>query len=182
MLSTTILSLAALAVLCSGAAIKNDQGQALCEQLDLTLTVGSNIKDVAPAPNLTAPGAVLTYELKLYNEFPSAPNATRNGTYTLAGQYCRPQGTVHQISALQVLSHGSTYTKEYWDRGAWGSLSLTNSWQRYAAKRGYATLAIDRNCNGASSHPGKSATWVFLRVICRKKPGTVQERGSSSEN
>ena len=126
-LSTSILSLAAAAVCCHAAAISADQGQPLCEQLNFTLTVGSTIKDVAPAPNLTAPGAVEAYEPKLYDEFPSTPNVTRNGMYTLVGQYCRPQGMIEETSALQILSHGSTYTKEYWDRGAWGNLSLANS-------------------------------------------------------
>ena len=155
MLLGSVLLLAAAVLSCRGAAINDSHGQYQCEQLNFTFTVESLIKNVAPAPNLTAPGAVESYELSLFQKIASATNVTRNGTYTLAGHYCRPQKNFNSDKVLQVLAHGSTYTKEYWDRGAWSNLSLDNSWQRYAASQGYATLAIDRNCNGASSHSGK---------------------------
>lgn len=54
----------------------------------------------------------------------ASTNQTRSGTYQLATVYCQPRshkgGEIDQNAPLQILLHGSTYTKEYWDRGSWG--------------------------------------------------------------
>ena len=52
-----------------------------------------------------------------------------------------------------MLVHGSTYTKEYWDLGAWGDTNTSYSWRAAANAAGYATLAVDKLGNGGSSHP-----------------------------
>ena len=81
---------------------------------------------------------------------------TRTREYTLAGLYCKAPINVEnrfKSAPLQVLAHGSSYTKEYWNRAAWGNMTLRNSWQHYAYEMGYSTLAIDRLCYGESSHP-----------------------------
>ena len=125
-----------------------------CEKLSFTYNVTSMIKDVDPPPDLSAPGAVSAYQKVLIQKYATAVNVTRKGAYTLVGWYCKaPDHGKVAGHRLQVLAHGSTYTKEYWNRGAWGNLTIRNSWQYYAGLEGYSTLAIDRLCNGASSRP-----------------------------
>ena len=144
-----LLLLGIPALSCYGAVI--GKGQPHCQQLYFTASVNATTRDLSPAPDLSAPNAVVTYLQALLKEYNTAPNKTRGGTYTFVGQYCKAPGNGH--SALQVLAHGSSYTKEYWDRGAWGNLSVQNSYQRFAAEQGYSTLAVDRICNGRSSRP-----------------------------
>ncbi|CAO1606133.1 hypothetical protein XANCAGTX0491_009633 [Xanthoria calcicola] len=125
-----------------------------CQDVFFTFNVTSTIKNVSPQhPDLSVPGSIDTYRTVLTQRYATAPNTTRDATYTLAGVYCPVTNPGRSPSRLQLLAHGSSYTKEYWDRGAWGSLPLTNSWTEYARSRSYSTLTIDRLCNGASSHP-----------------------------
>lgn len=109
---------------CYGAVIA--KGQPHCQQLNFTFSVSATVRDLPPAPDISAPNSVVAYLPVLQKNYNSAPNKTREGTYTFAGQYCKAFGRGNP--ALQVLAHGSSYTKEYWDRGAWGNLSLQNSW------------------------------------------------------
>lgn len=44
-----------------------------------------------------------------------------------------------------------TVFREYWDQGAWNDPNPIYSWQKFANLQGYATLAVDRYGNGAST-------------------------------
>ena len=100
----------------------------------------------------------------------------RTGVFQLAAVYCapvwlgigyEPASATSQLGPpiaadkfsfnaslpLQVLVHGSTYTKEYWDLGAWGDTNTSYSWRAAANAAGYSTLAVDKLGNGYSSHP-----------------------------
>ncbi|KAL8787600.1 MAG: hypothetical protein Q9195_007688 [Heterodermia aff. obscurata] len=91
----------------------------------------------------------------------------RSGTFDLAAVYCVPSSITSDTTTtefqspsdsngdppLQILIHGSTYTKEYWDHGAWNDANSSYSWRMAANSAGYATLAIDKLGSGASSHP-----------------------------
>lgn len=156
-------------------------GEPKCEILTFTYTINTTIRNVSPAPDLSAPDAVSAYLPALLREYNTAPNTTREGTYTLAGHYCAAHGD--RPLALQILAHGSSYTKEYWDRSAWGTLPLPNSYQRFAASQGYSTLAIDRLCNGASSRPDPpldcqliTSIEVFHALISALKKGTASDK------
>ncbi|KAL8828042.1 MAG: hypothetical protein Q9170_006770 [Blastenia crenularia] len=136
--------------------------------------------DVSLAPDLSPVGAIEQYQKILAQNYAAAPNITRQNTYTITGVYCPVPNTNDSATHLQVLAHGSTYTKEYWDRGAWGNLSLANSWVHYARKQNYSTLAIDRLCNGASSHPDPqldcqltTSTEVFHTLISSLRSGNA---------
>lgn len=89
----------------------------------------------------------------LVQNLKTAPNVSREGEYALAGYFCKARNHRGKASPLQVLAHGSSYTKEYWNRAAWGNMTTKNSWQMFAYEKGYSTLAIDRLCYGGSSHP-----------------------------
>ena len=142
----------------------------------------STVKDVPLAPDLSAPGAIEQYQKVLVQRYATAPNKTRRNTYTIAGTYCSLSGPAAGDRQLQILVHGSTYTKEYWDRGAWGSLPIANSWVDYAHRQNYSTLAIDRLCNGDSSHPDPqldcqltTSTEVLHTLISALRSGTASK-------
>lgn len=67
---------------------------------------------------------------------------------TIAGTLCRPSGRTPRV--VQLLVHGSTYDRRYWD---WPGHGGTYSYARAMQRAGYATLAIDRLGSGTSTHP-----------------------------
>ncbi|KAL6714367.1 hypothetical protein ACLMJK_007790 [Lecanora helva] len=131
-----------------------------CQNLTFTVTATA-VNKVIPSPAATAlstQDGVNAFYASLPSLLASSTNQTRNGTYNLAAIYCLPHNHTHTNSStsttpLQILIHGSTYTKEYWDLGAWGTGPSSNSWTRFMNNAGYATLAVDKLGNGASSHP-----------------------------
>lgn len=152
MLLPYYLSSLVLPILCCKAAVVR-KGGAPCEAIQFTYNVNSTIRDVTPPPALTTSDDITRYLTSLLPQFATAANVTREGTYTLAGWYCEAPDKHKQGVPLQVLAHGAGYTKEYWNRAAWGNMTIKNSWQEFAYGKGYSTLAIDRLCYGESSHP-----------------------------
>ena len=138
----------------------SDEYQRNCKNLTFTVTA-SAVNKVIPSPAasaLSTQDGVNAFYAELPSLLSSSTNQTRNGTYNLAAVYCQPPGTKNSNSStssapLQILMHGSTYTKEYWDRGSWGTASPKYSWTLAMNHAGYATLAVDKLGNGASSHP-----------------------------
>lgn len=65
---------------------------------------------------------------------------------SIAGTLCTPPGA----TSVQLLVHGWTYNRHYFDPGY---ESETYSYARAANKAGYATFAIDRLAAGESLHP-----------------------------
>ena len=139
----------------SAASAATPLSQTSCTNLTFVTRILAPSRQVPPPPDLSPPGAVESYILTLTQQYLNATIATQFGRYTLAATYCPPQvpPTPGDAAPLQILAHGSSYTKEYWDRGAWGTGALENSWVYYATSQGYATLAVDRLCNGDSEHP-----------------------------
>lgn len=69
-------------------------------------------------------------------------------TYEIAGELCRPARL--RSRTLQILLHGASYNKEYWD---FPFQPQRYSYARFANQRGFATLAIDRLGSGESDRP-----------------------------
>nr|WP_245373519.1 alpha/beta fold hydrolase [Crossiella equi] len=67
---------------------------------------------------------------------------------TIQGQLCLPQGTTPPV--VQLLVHGGTYNRAYWDLPYQPD---RYSYQRDMAKAGFATFAVDRLGTGKSSKP-----------------------------
>ncbi len=118
------------------------------------------VNKVIPSPaasTLSTQQGVNDFFASLPSLLAAATNQTRNGTYELAAVYCQPDSSRkhhrHHNAPLQILLHGSTLTKEYWDRGSWGTGDPKYSWTKAMNRAGYATLAVDKLGNGASSHP-----------------------------
>lgn len=139
---------------------------------NITFTVRASaintIVDQQPNSALDTAAKVDAYLKALPSTIRDGKPGNRSGVFQLAAVYCEPilpenlgsdeTTTVVNFSRiyshpLQVLIHGSTYTKEYWDMGAWAGTNLSYSWRAAANSAGYATLAVDKLGNGASSHP-----------------------------
>lgn len=72
----------------------------------------------------------------------------------IAGTFCAPPGGAR---AVQLLVHGYSYARHYWD---FPYQPEKYSYVRRANQAGYATLAIDRIGDGASTHPpGAMLNW-----------------------
>ncbi|KAI4108120.1 MAG: hypothetical protein LQ339_002392 [Xanthoria mediterranea] len=105
-------------------------------------------------------------------------------TYNITSSlFCKAPNHKKQSFPLQVLAHGSSYTKEYWNRASWGNMTVENSWQQFAYEKGYSTLAIDRLCYGASSHPDPlldcqltTSIEIFHTLFGALKNGTASPR------
>jgi pimeloyl-ACP methyl ester carboxylesterase len=69
-------------------------------------------------------------------------------TYRVVGELCVPRG--RRADTLQILIHGSTYNRSYWD---FPFQPQRYSYVRHANQSGFATLAIDRLGSGESDHP-----------------------------
>ena len=129
---------------------------------DLTFRVEATaVNKVIPSPpasKFSTQDGVNAFYAGLPDLLAAATNQTRSGTYDLVTVYCQPVSYENgsegdQDAPLQILVHGSTYTKEYWDRGSWGCGDPKYSWTKAMNRNGYATLAVDKLGNGASSHP-----------------------------
>lgn len=70
------------------------------------------------------------------------------GPATVQGQLCLPRGK--QPPVVQLLVHGGTYNRAYWDLPYQPE---RYSYQRDMAKAGFATFAVDRLGAGASTKP-----------------------------
>ena len=69
-------------------------------------------------------------------------------TSVAAGQLCRPAHRGPRASTVQLLIHGATYGKTYWD---WPQQRY--SYVRAALAAGYSTLSVDRLGVGETSRP-----------------------------
>lgn len=77
------------------------------------------------------------------------------GTYDIAATHCVPSHSTNQNNTLHLLLHGSQRDRHYWDGYGFGGEPYHGSnysWTQRSLQRGYQTLAIDRLCNGASTH------------------------------
>ncbi|KAK4496552.1 hypothetical protein PRZ48_012532 [Zasmidium cellare] len=83
----------------------------------------------------------------------SLPKVQIQGTYQIAARYCEPEVKNNsRRNTLQLLVHGVDYWSGLGPPGQ-GYDGDKYSYVAYASKQGYPTLAIDRLCNGNSSHP-----------------------------
>lgn len=78
---------------------------------------------------------------------------------TIAGTLCRPRGAA--LRGVQLLVHGSTYTRAYWD---WPGHGGMYSWVGAMHRAGWATLAIDRLGSGRSSRPAAGSVTYASNV------------------
>ncbi len=127
-------------------------GSAICSpvSLEVPATV-QNIKFVNPPDPHNGTAVVDWFQEASADPSTAQTNGTIkvSGTFYISGTYCRPSGKPTEV--IQLLLHGVTYTKSYWT-ALGGSESDIYNWPLFAARRGYATLIIDRLGHGESNH------------------------------
>lgn len=103
----------------------------------------------------------------------SIPVQFKGGSGQLAGTLSIPAGGSRTV---QLLVHGYSYSRYYWD---FPYEPETYSYVRRATAAGYATLAIDRLGDGASTRPpGRRLTWgnaglTVARVVTALRDGSL---------
>ncbi|KAL8669745.1 MAG: hypothetical protein Q9168_005673 [Polycauliona sp. 1 TL-2023] len=184
MLLKYYISSLGLAALCCNAAAVPSSRPARCEELNFTFDIESTVKAVPQPADISTNEKIINYLESLSQNLKTAANVTRQGTYTLAGLYCPAASSKSKPGLpLQVLIHGSSYTKEYWNRAAWGNMTIQNSYQQYAQGKKVSTLAVDRLCYGASSKPDplldcqlSTNIEVFHALFVALKKGTASPK------
>jgi pimeloyl-ACP methyl ester carboxylesterase len=105
-------------------------------------------------------------------------DGTSAPTWRVAGTLCRPRG--NRERTLQILIHGSTYNRSYWD---FPFMPERYSYVRDANAAGYATLAIDRLGSGASDRPPGALVSVqgtantIHQIVSAIRGGTAVDAG-----
>lgn len=102
---------------------------------------------VAPAAAETDPTGISCTNVTL--PVPSTENGPAD--VAVSGTLCRP--TWQTPNTVQLLLHGGTYTRAFWD---WQQQPDTYSYMRAAVRAGYATFAVDRVGHGASTKPASA--------------------------
>ncbi|KZV89554.1 hypothetical protein EXIGLDRAFT_562611, partial [Exidia glandulosa HHB12029] len=111
-------------------------------------------------------------------------NSTGSGTTAVAGvfdiafRFCRANGTSTSLSALQLLGHGATYTKDYW---AFPIQPEMYSYELHANRAGYSTLSYDLLGAGDSGKPDPfSVVQLPLHVSIAAKIAAMARAGTLS--
>lgn len=90
----------------------------------------------------------------LCSQFAAIPVALGPGdatTGTVSGELCARKGALLAGATVQLLVHGATYNRDYWDFGVVDGTRY--SYARDVAARGFPTFAMDEIGAGKSSHP-----------------------------
>ena len=123
-----------------------------CHDVKFTIRGSVQQLDWPKIPDLTANGSVAAYLGTFSKILPTVKNHTFTKTFKIAGTYCPATASVPgTTNTIQIMVHGATYTKEYFQHGSWGTGNTKYSWSDAANARGYPTLSIDRLCNGQST-------------------------------
>ncbi|KAI9802074.1 MAG: hypothetical protein M1833_001995 [Piccolia ochrophora] len=151
MQSTLLLVAAAWAVAILGRPVTSLYS---CKDLTLRVSASATHIEVPPLSDLKTSAGVGEFIAQAPIIIQNGTPVVRSGTFDISARYCPPR-MFHRgcNDRIQLLVHGATYTKEYWATGAWGDRNQSYSWSKFANEAGYATLAVDRLGNGASSLP-----------------------------
>jgi len=106
---------------------------------------------------------------------PVTLSASDPTVYHVAGEMCA-SGSLHG-KTMQLLVHGFTYDHRYWN---WPD-APQNSYVQTAARAGFATLAIDRIGDGASSRPAdgsqvttEASAYVVHQIVQKLRAGSIE--------
>jgi hypothetical protein len=94
-------------------------------------------------------------------------------TQTLSGTLCHPGRNAPDT--VQLLVHGATYNRSYWDFPYGGGYY---SYVRAATAAGYATFDVDRIGAGSSSHPDSSQVTVAAGAVALHDAITALRSGA----
>ncbi|KAI9801778.1 MAG: hypothetical protein M1825_003150 [Sarcosagium campestre] len=126
-----------------------------CSNITIRVTASTTGLALPPLPNLDKGSDLDSFFGEIGGIVSNAGNKTLGGGFFISGHYCpaAPDAPLSSQNVTQVLVHGGSYTKEYWNGGVGGNPDDSYSWQIAASKAGHATLAVDRLCDGQSTRP-----------------------------
>ena len=114
-----ILALAATGYSLPANGRRNDNPEAVCKDLMLSITATANNTVLPPYPNSTAPGVIYQY-LSSFNSS-ALPSRTVSGTFDISVTYCEPSVKVEgREGTIQLLLHGLSATKVSLENGSFG--------------------------------------------------------------
>ncbi len=126
---------------------------AICRDVTFQVSGSAQNRNLSSL-NLADPNATLAaFKADAFPLFPVS------GTETLAGTFCEPTVLNENLFSLQVLFHGITGNRGYWNALGGSPAGYAPyqpqkySWVEFAHANGYPTLALDRLGAGESSHP-----------------------------
>lgn len=155
-LSYCIVLSAAVIQFVNGAAIP---GQ--CIDVSIPVAITANNKALSSIPGALSDPASLLKALTVpaLLEYALLGDVPVVGSEIFTGTYCEPSiRNAARADTLQLLVHGITYTRHYWDGTIAPANQSSYSWVDYALSQGYPTFAIDRIGNGLSSRPDPLVT------------------------
>jgi pimeloyl-ACP methyl ester carboxylesterase len=97
--------------------------------------------------------------------------------YTVSGQLCATRDELTGGTTVQLLIHGATYNRDYWDFGKIDGIEY--SYARDMAAAGFPTFALDEIGASTSSHPPsdqitvQSAAFIAHQIVQELRGGTI---------
>ena len=97
--------------------------------------------------------------------------------YIVNGQLCATEDELSSGTTVQLLIHGATYNRDYWDFGKVDGVAY--SYARDVAAAGFPTFALDEIGAGKSSHPPsdkitvQSAAYVAHQIVQGLRSGSI---------
>ena len=113
----------------------------------------------------------------IYGHLPVALDAGQKAAYDVSGELCATPAELRNGETVQLLVHGATYNRRYWNFGTVDE--TTYSYARDVARAGFPTFAFDEVGSGASAHPPSTeitiqvAAYVEHQVVAELRGGMI---------
>jgi len=101
----------------------------------------------------------------------------RPANYTVSGQLCATKDELSNGTTVQLLIHGATYNRDYWDFGTVNRIKY--SYARETSAHGFPTFALDQLGTANSSHPEsdqitvQAAAYVAHQIVEGLRSGSI---------
>jgi len=97
--------------------------------------------------------------------------------YTVTGQLCATKDELSDGTTVQLLIHGATYNRDYWDFGTINGIRY--SYARETAAHGFPTFALNQLGAANSSRPAsaeitvEAAAYVAHQIVQKLRDGSI---------
>jgi len=98
-------------------------------------------------------------------------------SYKVSGELCATEDELRSETTVQLLIHGATYNRDYWDFGIVDRFKY--SYAQSAARYGFPTFALDEIGSGNSSQPAsdqitvQAAAYVAHQIVQGLRNGSI---------
>ena len=126
-------------------------GLMACSGEDPRASSSGNQLQAAGESNAKPPGRVEDVQCQQFAAIPVALGPGESPTEKVSGELCARRDDLVPGATVQLLVHGATYNRDYWDFGVVDGTRY--SYARDVAARGFPTFAMDEIGAGKSSRP-----------------------------